>query len=988
MTTYDSPEEYKAKTGNWPSFWDVDPETGKVDDELVDTGFEDEGNPQALLMDGRNQQAADLEDDRQEAPGGIYDAFPDLKGAAQAANMQAGIEVMDQFDGRQGFYIKSFFANTDRNGNGWKILPGSLDKCIGTGLKKKYNGRTAPFIIRQDYARPDLYGHPDPRTPDMIKDQEPARVGDFVATGVENDRGWAVIRVDDQNAINLIRTGEIKFVSPSFKVVRQDHSGNLEEWDINHLAGVSQPAYGFTAQITGSCTGTGGNCLTQLARQAGLDSGCSCRHGSCERPEGEPEAPEGDPEPAESLIDDRRYLKDDRNRQAGVVVPTDDFLEFVKKTEGPSGFEPRRLLEDDRQYLIQDVRQAADNDIFKWDGNGTPPNDKGEVWRTVMGKKVRFVVGGSVSRAYEDAGLNSDGSRPDAQGERDRPKARSYNATEIGIAKERYARNAAKLAALYKRHGELKAGGAGKEELDISLGQITWLEKTMRSDIKAFKENGITEIDGHRVAASLKEIRDSPDEFADDDLDDEPEQDEPEDLEEVMKDAEDRLKKAVEDDEDSDVRHRLYEEYKEAQENFWKGTVDSVPMPDSDPSDYEEVKAIRDIKGMIKEAEGDVDFADERLRQLHLKGEFSRNDIVDAMLELNMSVSRRNAMEGRLKELIRQNNSIPISEFEEKLRDLMNNVTVAGDEMYVYAEQVKKKGMREKFRQAVIKFHGLQEEARNYRSEFEEAHPEYFTSRSRKREYEPTSKEKKAVKASKARAENDRDMIINKQSIQAENPRHYVDADSSEIRATLARMRGILPQGTKLPSIEKQGQLESAEAFCNAMEALPQHIRMAAAVIKVEIGEKTILAGGATSNYENGNSSIEFTLSKLSDRGRTGHVVRHEFAHSVYWSRYSQEWRNEWARRIKDLPFALTPYANSYRRKKIINEGGINEISTANEAHSEYISIANRLKSEPLEDVMKDEAFSIEAFNVIDKIYRDMAGDPDWNTWKPGELIE
>lgn len=83
-----------------------------------------------------------------------------------------------------------------------------------------------------------------------------------------------------------------------------------------------------------------------------------------------------------------------------------------------------------------------------------------------------------------------------------------YSQAELEIARSMYVERLAKLIKLYKRRQDLQAAGADKAELARNLGEITWPESVMRSDLREFRDHGITEIGGIRVAGSIKEIRD------------------------------------------------------------------------------------------------------------------------------------------------------------------------------------------------------------------------------------------------------------------------------------------------------------------------------------------------------------------------------------------------------------------------------------------------------------------------------------------------
>ena len=181
------------------------------------------------------------------------------------------IEKLDEYNGESGYFLKIFFVNDKMNGNIWKVAKTSIPDGLRTGLRKVYNGKTAPLIERPDWDQAPKRGHPSPYSMDMRSEQEPDRIGDMVAVGMKDDNirtGWVIVRLTDIQAQEDHRNGKIVYVSPSIKSIRESPQGEDLEWEINHLAVVDDPAYSWVAHVTGSCTGETGQCINHLAKQA------------------------------------------------------------------------------------------------------------------------------------------------------------------------------------------------------------------------------------------------------------------------------------------------------------------------------------------------------------------------------------------------------------------------------------------------------------------------------------------------------------------------------------------------------------------------------------------------------------------------------------------------------------------------------------------------------------------------------------------------
>ncbi len=174
------------------------------------------------------------------------------------------------------FYVKFFLLDDSTSLNGWGVSRQALAQNMRTFIGK-------PFIIMPKF------GHPTPDNGDeMFAAQEPYRVGTIIETGVDRTTGkaWGVAEITDEKAKDLIKSGEIKFVSPSIVFHAQDMMTTVNGEVINsfigaHVAGVKDPAFGMTkAMIKGQCSGDNHTCRSQLMTvQASIEksiSSCGC----------------------------------------------------------------------------------------------------------------------------------------------------------------------------------------------------------------------------------------------------------------------------------------------------------------------------------------------------------------------------------------------------------------------------------------------------------------------------------------------------------------------------------------------------------------------------------------------------------------------------------------------------------------------------------------------------------------------------------------
>jgi len=164
------------------------------------------------------------------------------------------LQLLENFKGKEGFFIKVFFINDKINGNDWRVTWDA---------------------IKQDIS--DVVGLPIVTLGDL--DHPSAATQDFFAKGYiihyilhEDTHTVEIIaRIFDEEIKQGIRDGTLKFVSPavvprdSLSVEKIDGIDVLHRFVPLHLAIVARPAYGrIVARLHDVCTGTGEFCMDYL----------------------------------------------------------------------------------------------------------------------------------------------------------------------------------------------------------------------------------------------------------------------------------------------------------------------------------------------------------------------------------------------------------------------------------------------------------------------------------------------------------------------------------------------------------------------------------------------------------------------------------------------------------------------------------------------------------------------------------------------------
>jgi len=164
------------------------------------------------------------------------------------------LSVLENFKGKEGFFIKAFFINDQVNGNKWRVTWDAIKQDMSAAVGQ-------PIVTLEDLDHPS------------------AAVQDFFAKGIIIDyelieaehKAVIIARIFDKEIQDGIRDGTLKFVSPAvvprdnLSVEKIDGIDVLSRFITLHLAIVSRPAYGKSdARMKGICTGTGEFCMNYL----------------------------------------------------------------------------------------------------------------------------------------------------------------------------------------------------------------------------------------------------------------------------------------------------------------------------------------------------------------------------------------------------------------------------------------------------------------------------------------------------------------------------------------------------------------------------------------------------------------------------------------------------------------------------------------------------------------------------------------------------
>lgn len=174
------------------------------------------------------------------------------------------IEVLDEFEGKKGHFIRTFLINDTVNFNDWMTT-----KDANSRQSKNWLGMPGVRFWSTELNRWD---HPEYDTKEeALAGQEDYRVSTIVAVQWNADtKTWEqVSEIHDDNIWQKILTKEIRYVSPSAwpdeVVPGIDNPLVVTDYTPLHYAFVDDPAFGFViATVSGTCDGTTKKCLAEL----------------------------------------------------------------------------------------------------------------------------------------------------------------------------------------------------------------------------------------------------------------------------------------------------------------------------------------------------------------------------------------------------------------------------------------------------------------------------------------------------------------------------------------------------------------------------------------------------------------------------------------------------------------------------------------------------------------------------------------------------
>lgn len=180
-------------------------------------------------------------------------------------------EVFDNFNGVPGTYIKSFLISDVINLNKWQATHEANIANLDTFL-----GRPGIHYINPENNKRDHTGATTFEK--SLQIQELYRAASIIAVGsdIPTKKNWQVSKMVDDDVASKIKSGEIKFISPSIwpeegavEIINQtdgDVVDVVHNYKGLHYAFVDEPAFGVEAEIKSFCDGTTKACEIELQK--------------------------------------------------------------------------------------------------------------------------------------------------------------------------------------------------------------------------------------------------------------------------------------------------------------------------------------------------------------------------------------------------------------------------------------------------------------------------------------------------------------------------------------------------------------------------------------------------------------------------------------------------------------------------------------------------------------------------------------------------
>ena len=186
-------------------------------------------------------------------------------------------EIFEEFDGVPGTYIKSFLISDVINLNNWQATHEANTTNITSFL-----GRPGIHYFNSEGMRDHTSATSFEKS---LQLQELYRAANIISVGcdIESHKCWQISKVTDADVAEKIKSGEIKWISPSIwpkensvEIIMQTDGSELSrvhDYTGLHYAFVDEPAYGDDAEIKPFCDGTTKSCQEQLQKfDAAIDN--------------------------------------------------------------------------------------------------------------------------------------------------------------------------------------------------------------------------------------------------------------------------------------------------------------------------------------------------------------------------------------------------------------------------------------------------------------------------------------------------------------------------------------------------------------------------------------------------------------------------------------------------------------------------------------------------------------------------------------------
>ena len=187
-------------------------------------------------------------------------------------------DIFEEFNGVPGTYIKSFLISDIINLNKWQATHEANISNLSSFL-----GRPGIHYINPEDGKRDHTGAPS--FDQSLQLQELYRVANIISVGsdIATRKNWQVSKMMDESVTAKIKSGEIKWISPSIwpepnsvETIEQTDGTTIDvvhDYKGLHYAFVDEPAYGDDADIKSFCDGTTKACQLELAKfNAAIDN--------------------------------------------------------------------------------------------------------------------------------------------------------------------------------------------------------------------------------------------------------------------------------------------------------------------------------------------------------------------------------------------------------------------------------------------------------------------------------------------------------------------------------------------------------------------------------------------------------------------------------------------------------------------------------------------------------------------------------------------